>query len=93
MKRLAMLSLLGAMVIGSIGCSCGQRLLGRGGSSGCDSGACDDGSGGRGRHGRRDGGNGGDGSGGGMAPTVAYPYYTTRGPRDFFACDPGYPRN
>ena len=27
------------------------------------------------------------------APTVAYPYYTTRGPRDFFACDPGYPRN
>ena len=26
-------------------------------------------------------------------PHVAYPYYTTRGPRDYFACNPGYPRN
>lgn len=31
---------------------------------------------------------GGPGAGAGMAPTYAYPYYTTRGPRDFLAREP-----
>lgn len=31
--------------------------------------------------------------GGPQSGTVAYPYYTTRGPRDYFACNPGYPSN
>ncbi len=30
----------------------------------------------------------GPGAGAGMAPTYAYPYYTTRGPRDFLAREP-----
>lgn len=43
------------------------------------------------------GGNGGNGGmyggGGPQSAQVAYPYYTTRGPRDFYANNPGYPRN
>jgi len=35
----------------------------------------------------------GCGPGGPPSAQVTYPYYTVRGPRDFFACDPGYPRN
>ncbi len=89
MKRLALLALLGVVVAGT-GCStcntgcdsgCGRGLFNRSACRG-------DGRG----DGRRGGGDGGDGMAQ-AAPTVAYPYYTTRGPRDFFACDPGYPRN
>ena len=67
------------------------------GPMGCEDGACASG-------GCEAGGNGNGalfprlhhhhhGQAGGMGATVAYPYYTTRGPRDWFACDPGHPRN
>jgi hypothetical protein len=94
MKRMALFGLLLALTVGNAGCcflGCGGRVQ-RSHHGGC--------MGHRGCNGGCPGGNGGcpggdacaDGSGG-MPATVTYPYYTTRGPRDFFACNPGHPHN
>lgn len=99
MKRLLALALLATVVAGGVGCkshchkgcgdSCGPLTHFGGGLA--------SGGGHHGHHGRRGGGYGGDataqGAGGPMGGQVAYPYYTNRGPRDYFAKDPGYPSN
>lgn len=106
MKYLAILGLLATLVVGSTGCSMMQKCgLCDGGCDACGSGACMDGACANGAcwgngNGYGDDGCYGDGSGrrgrrnnGLTSGTVAYPYYTTHGPRDYFACNPGYPRN
>lgn len=82
MKRMALFALLLAMTVGNAGCcflGCGK--VHRTGCRGCGAGACQGG-----------GGYACD-EGAGAGATVTYPYYTTRGPRDFFACNPGHPSN
>lgn len=96
MKRMALYGLLLALTVGNAGCcflGCGSRVQrshqgGFFGHGGCRHG--------NGCNGGCPGGNGGDAcadGSGGMGATVTYPYYTTRGPRDFFACNPGHPHN
>lgn len=102
MKRLLALALLATVVAGGVGCKSH-------GHKGCGDGSCGPmthfgggvASGGghhghHGLHGRRGGGGenaSAQGAGGAMGGQVAYPYYTNRGPRDYFAKDPGYPSN
>ncbi len=84
MKNFAWFALLLAVVTAnSGGCCMGGGKVQRMHAGGCR-GACNTG-----------GGNGAacnDGSAG-MSGHITYPYYTTRGPRDFFACNPGSPSN
>lgn len=90
MKRLLASAFVAALVAGGVGCKssqcndCGSGHRGHAAHRGQ----------GLGHHGKRNT-NGGPqmGDGGGPAAQVAYPYYTTRGPRDYFANDPGYPSN
>lgn len=86
MKRYGFAALAVAMMICSVGCTGLRR-------GGCGPGGCGIG-GGHGGHGG--GGCSSCGAGGGygeMAPdysgaNVAYPYYTTKGPRDYFLNNP-----
>ena len=92
MKRV--LGLIGAvaLIVTSIGCA--NRCNNCGPGAGC--GPC--GSGRGGCFAGNGGGHFGNGAGGGLhgnnlppgppTPTVAYPYYTTRGPRDFLSSNP-----
>ena len=104
MKSTLWAILAAGLLAGGTGCSCGYAIFHHGshcddGSGNCDK--CKDGSGDGHGHGCGlcgQGGGGGDpgpGPGGPMMqdagpPTgaVAYPYYTTRGPRDFLAKQP-----
>ncbi len=95
MKTLMMCITAAAMLVSTVGCQCTNGILCRSGceTSQCKSGACGNdpcscghrGHGLLGHHGRHQQS---QGLAGPATGTVTYPYYTVRGPRDFFLDNP-----
>ena len=92
MKRVFLLVGAVALIVTSIGCAGNKcKNCNQCGNGGCGPGGCFAGRGGHFGGGAGGGGPGGPGgayAGGPPTPTVVYPYYTTRGPRDFLDANP-----